>query len=188
MKNKFRKPLPPDDPEAIESDLQRGIVDWLRLVYPTARFCRIKGEVNIKDDDKRNRTINVDYRMGFEKGFPDFGLFHGAKYEFKSGKTVEYRGLFIEFKSPKGGWKILPEQAVWHEKLRKNGYMVLVIDNYAKGKKAIHDYLSHDVDEINRNLVRSKDVPKRPREEVDSDVEEVITKAPKKKSKKTTSI
>lgn len=78
-------------------------------------------------------------KMGCKKGAPDLMIFEPNK---------EYKGLFIELKSPTGNTKDI-EQNRWQEELNKRGYLAIImprIDDFSKAfnwfRNIVEEYMS----------------------------------------------
>ena len=108
-----------------EDDLQTIIVNYIKLQYPTARFCASLGGIRtgIKQAKKAKRT-------GYSKGFPDLQICEARK---------EYHGLFLEIKTNKGYATIY--QKNWIEALNERGYKAVITKGFDEAKKVIDDYL-----------------------------------------------
>ena len=108
-----------------EDDLQTMIVNYIKLQYPTVRFCASLGGIRtgIKQAKKAKRT-------GYSKGFPDLQICEARK---------EYHGLFLEIKTNKGYATIY--QKNWIEALNERGYKAVITKGFDEAKKVLDDYL-----------------------------------------------
>lgn len=111
-----------------EENLQKSVVEYLKMQYPKARYCASLGGIrtSIRQAVKGKQT-------GYVKGFPDLQICY---------PTHKYAGLFLEIKANK---KCYPtkEQKEWVEYLNKVGYYAKVVKGFDECQQVIDDYLEN---------------------------------------------
>lgn len=107
-----------------EFSIQCAVVHFLRVTFPFALF-------TISPITKINSKITAMNmkRMGYTSGTPDLMIFE---------PRLQYHGLFIEFKSPKG--KVSDYQQTFLTSLRNRGYCAQVCNSVDMGKLIINEY------------------------------------------------
>ena len=135
-------PLPRKPRNNEESVMQRQLILWW------AKNCRHFGVPEIllfsvpnggNGDARRGSIMKAE---GQRKGAPD--LFLAVPRSFRNGDEQcpdgFYSGLFLELKRPAG--HVSPEQEVFHELLRKQGYKVVVCRSLQDCINQITSYLT----------------------------------------------
>jgi hypothetical protein len=75
---------------------------------------------HVPNGGQRNAIVGAKLKaQGVKRGVPDVLVFD----EICSTKLQGWNGLAIELKNGKAG-RVSPEQAAWHDRLRKNGWRV----------------------------------------------------------------
>ena len=109
-----------------EYDLHKKVVNFIRNYYPKALLNATLGENQI-NSNMRLRS----YALGYQKGSPDLIIqnLHNV-----------YSGFAIEFKSPIGYGKLSEHQNMMLQEYAKNGFKVLLSNNYDEILKEIIHY------------------------------------------------
>lgn len=110
-----------------EATLQSNVVKYLKLQYPSIRYCASLGGQYQKYQSQRNRAVST----GYVKGFPDLGIYEGRGGFF---------GLFLEIKTKKG--YPTKEQKQWLIDLNERGYLAKCIKGFDDIINEIDNYLS----------------------------------------------
>lgn len=142
LKDDIGAALPPPVPRKKrkneESVMQRALVKWFdhnaaKLgVHP---LCLMSIPNGGNGDARRGSIMKAE---GQRKGAPD--MFLAARVRMPLVHTALTGGLFLELKTPKG--TLSPEQEVYHEILRNQGYRVVVIRSLFDGINEITSYLT----------------------------------------------
>ncbi|CAB3993831.1 DNA-binding [Paramuricea clavata] len=111
-----------------ETDLHHTVVSYIRNNHPTAVIVPGLGEYQ----DTVQKRCDA-WKKGYKGGQPDLII------ENLMGK---YKGLAIEFKSPKGTGITSEKQEVWLEKLRGIGYATMISNDLVKTCIRINEYFS----------------------------------------------
>ncbi len=124
-----------------EAEVQKGVVKYLKIRYPKARYCASLGGIrtSYKQAVKAKAT-------GYVKGFPDLQICvpmeRGAD---KEGGTQEgggvYHGLFLEIKKDKKSYPT-KEQKEWIAYLNEQGYCARVTKGLDESIQVIDDYFN----------------------------------------------
>ena len=109
-----------------EFDLHKKVVNFIRNNYPKALFTATLGE-NQFSSNMRLRS----YNLGYQKGSPDLIIQNLHK---------SYSGFAIEFKSPQGYGNLSEHQNVILKEYLKNGFKVLLSNDYDNILKEIIHY------------------------------------------------
>jgi hypothetical protein len=136
-------PAPRKHRDNEESIMQRALVKWwqrncARLGTPEILLMSIPNGGN--GDAKRGSIMKAE---GQRKGAPDLLLAKGRiwrPHPTNCTAARDYLGLFLELKTPTG--RLSPEQEAFHQRLREQGYKVVVVRSLEEGIKEITDYLS----------------------------------------------
>ena len=109
-----------------EYDLHKKVVNFIRNYYPKALLNATLGKNQI-NSNMRLRS----YALGYQKGSPDLIIqnLHNM-----------YSGFAIEFKSPIGYGKLSEYQNMMLQEFAKNGFKVLLSNNYDEILKEIIHY------------------------------------------------
>ena len=99
-----------------ETDLHVKVVSFLKKRYPHSLFSVSLGE----NQDTSFKRID-SFKKGYQRGSPDLTLHNQHK---------TYRGFCIEFKTPKGGGVLSPDQFMVLQQYQSNGFKTLVSNNY----------------------------------------------------------
>jgi hypothetical protein len=123
-----------------EDELNRKVINGVRQIKnKNLILCPTLGE--LQDDDKKRLMA---YYRGYMKGIPDLLLINSTK---------KYKGLCIEFKSPKGTGILTNEQYNMLKEFKNNGWKVIISNNYDKIMRKIYKY----VDSVRINCDYCKD-------------------------------
>lgn len=71
---------------------------------------------------------------GASKGAPDWLCFQQG--------VEAWNGLALEFKRPDGKGRVSPEQKVWHQQLRHNGWRVEIVTSAEQAWAVVEDYFN----------------------------------------------
>ena len=107
-----------------ETDLHYKVVDMIRRFYPDTILVAGLGELQDAEDKRRD-----SYKKGYIKGQPDLLIINYHK---------DFKGLGIEFKSPKGNYYISDVQKEMKKRYVNNGYAYILCNDYDKICKAVH--------------------------------------------------
>ena len=110
-----------------ETDLHYKVVDLIRKYYPDTILVAGLG----KNQDTEDKRLD-SYKKGYMRGQPDLLVLDDHK---------DYKGLGIEFKSPKGKYYVSEAQKEIKKKYVNNGYAFILINDYDKISKNIHEYM-----------------------------------------------
>ena len=110
-----------------ETDLHYKVVDMIRRFYPDTILVAGLGELQDAEDKRRD-----SYKKGYIKGQPDLLIINYHK---------DFKGLGIEFKSPKGNYYISDVQKEMKKRYVNNGYAYILCNDYDKICKAVHEYM-----------------------------------------------
>ncbi len=120
-----------------EAEVQKGVVKYLKIRYPQARFCASLGGIrtSYKQAVKAKAT-------GYVKGFPDLQICvpMQRRGDAKEGGGV-YHGLFLEIKKDKKSYPT-KEQKEWIEYLNEQGYCARVTKGLDETIQVIDDYFN----------------------------------------------
>ena len=111
-----------------ETDLNYKVVQLIRNYYPDSILVAGLGE-NQDTDEKRLDS----YKKGYTRGQPDLMILDYHR---------EYKGLYIEFKSPTNNYCVTESQLKMKEKYRNNDYAFILSNDYDKISKLIHKYMA----------------------------------------------
>jgi hypothetical protein len=126
--------IPPLEEQARWSEARLGQECglWLQAFNRAAYDCFF----HIPNGGLRTAVESVGFKAQHAKaGVPDYFL----AFPFGDAFTV-YCGLFIELKTKIG--RVAPEQALWHSRLRAQGFRVEVIRSLAEFIALLTEYLS----------------------------------------------
>ena len=119
-----------------EEEVQKGVVKYLKLMYPNARYCASLGGIrtSYKQAVKAKAT-------GYVKGFPDLQIC----VPMERGGTQEgggvYHGLFLEIKKDKKSYPT-KEQKEWIAYLNEQGYCARVTKGLDESIEVIDNYFN----------------------------------------------
>ena len=99
-----------------ENDLHKRVVAWIRRFRAELIVVPGLGELQ-KTDEMRMEA----WGKGYKKGTPDLLILNRHEH---------YRGMAIELKTPTGGGNLSKHQKLFLKQLRKNGFFVLVSNDY----------------------------------------------------------
>ena len=108
-----------------EYELQKAVVDFIKLQYPKMLYCGSAGGVRTSMSQAKKMKAT-----GYIKGFPDLFI-----YEPRG----KYSGLAIELKV-KGNYPS-KEQKEWIERLKMRGYQAKVCTGFEECIQTIQNYL-----------------------------------------------
>jgi hypothetical protein len=99
-----------------ENDLHFKVVDHIRRFHPHDNMTAGLGEF------QTTIALRIEGKMkGYQKGTADLMIMNNQ---------LEFRGLCLEFKNPKGAGSLAEAQDTWLHDLHLNGYKVLVSNDY----------------------------------------------------------
>ena len=111
-----------------EMDLHSKVVELIRNFYPDSILVPGLGE----NQDTSEKRIN-SWKKGYMRGQPDLMILNYHK---------DYRGLYIEFKSPTNNYEVSESQLKMKEKNCQNNYAFILSNDYDKISKLIHKYFA----------------------------------------------
>lgn len=127
--------------------MQRALIKWWRMAcrgIGVPELCLFSVPNGGNMDARRGSIMKAE---GQRKGCPDLFLAKprirtnaGGAGSIAQVTASGYSGLFLELKTPTG--RLSPEQEVYHEILRKQGYRVEVCRTLEECIKTINDYLT----------------------------------------------
>ncbi|QDP67857.1 MAG: hypothetical protein Unbinned8210contig1002_45 [Prokaryotic dsDNA virus sp.] len=123
-----------------EEEVQKGVVKYLKLMYPSARYCASLGGIrtSYKQAVKAKAT-------GYVKGFPDLQICVPMERGAIEGGTLEgggiYHGLFLEIKKDKKSYPT-KEQKEWIAYLNEQGYCARVTKGLDESIEVIDNYFN----------------------------------------------
>ena len=121
-----------------EEEVQKGVVKYLKLAYPKARYCASLGGIrtSFKQAVKAKAT-------GYVKGFPDLQICvpMGRGGDIEGGV---YHGLFLEIKKDKKAYAT-KEQKEWIAYLNEQGYCARVTKGLDETIQTIDDYFNKKI-------------------------------------------
>ena len=127
-----------------EEEVQKGVVRFLKMKYPKARYCASLGGIrtSFKQAVKAKAT-------GYVKGFPDLQICVPMERGVdKEGGTIEgggvYHGLFLEIKKDKKSYPT-KEQKEWIAYLNEQGYCARVTKGIDESMQTIDDYFNKKI-------------------------------------------
>jgi len=127
-----------------EEEVQKGVVKYLQLKYPKAKYCASLGGIrtSFKQAVKAKAT-------GYVKGFPDLQIcvpmergVQGEGGALEGGGT--YHGLFLEIKKDKKSYPT-KEQKEWIAYLNDQGYCARVTKGLDESLQVIDDYFNKKI-------------------------------------------
>tara|TARA_R110000744_G_scaffold103780_1_gene198876 strand:+ start:912 stop:1268 length:357 start_codon:yes stop_codon:yes gene_type:complete len=112
-----------------EAQLQKAVVDYIKLQYPNIRYCASLGGQYQKFASQRKKAKDT----GYIPGFPDLQI---------TEPNSKFHGLFIEIKLDK---KCYPSQYQkdWIKDLNTRGYYAKVCKGFDECIDTIDIYLKH---------------------------------------------
>lgn len=122
-----------------EEEVQKGVVKYLKLKYPHAKYCASLGGIrtSFKQAVKAKAT-------GYVKGFPDLQICvpMGRGGDIEGGGT--YHGLFLEIKKDKKSYPT-KEQKEWIAYLNEQGYCARVTKGLDESIEVIDNYFNKTI-------------------------------------------
>jgi len=121
-----------------EEEVQKGVVKYLKLKYPNAKYCASLGGIrtSFKQAVKAKST-------GYVKGFPDLQIC--VPMERGGGKEGGvYHGLFLEIKKDKKSYPT-KEQKEWIAYLNEQGYCARVTKGLDESIEVIDNYFNKTI-------------------------------------------
>ena len=110
-----------------ETDLHTRVVSWIRKYHKDNIMIAGLGEFQSTPD------LRIEgYRKGYTKGTCDLMILNNH---------VKYKGMGIEFKTPKGDGKLSEHQEEFLSQLQLNGYYILVSNDYDEIIEELRKYL-----------------------------------------------
>ena len=125
-----------------EEEVQKGVVKYLKLKYPKAKYCASLGGIrtSFKQAVKAKAT-------GYVKGFPDLQICVPMQKGW-GGDAIEgggvYHGLFLEIKKDKKSYPT-KEQKEWIEYLNEQGYCARVTKGLDETIDVIDNYFNKNI-------------------------------------------
>ena len=118
-----------------EEEVQKGVVKYLKLMYPNARYCASLGGIrtSYKQAVKAKAT-------GYVKGFPDLQICVPMERGAIEGGGI-YHGLFLEIKKDKKSYPT-KEQKEWIAYLNEQGYCARVTKGLDESIEVIDNYFN----------------------------------------------
>ena len=127
-----------------EEEVQKGVVKYLQLKYPKAKYCASLGGIrtSFKQAVKAKAT-------GYVKGFPDLQICVPVErgVQGDGGGTPRggvYHGLFLEIKKDKKSYPT-KEQKEWIAYLNEQGYCARVTKGLDESLQVIDDYFNKNI-------------------------------------------
>lgn len=126
-----------------EEEVQKGVVNYLKLKYPKAWYCASLGGIrtSFKQAVKAKAT-------GYVKGFPDLQICvpmeRGIDGEGGTRRGGVYHGLFLEIKKDKKSYPT-KEQKEWIAYLNEQGYCARVTKGIDESMQTIDDYFNKKI-------------------------------------------
>tara|TARA_R110002020_G_scaffold43653_4_gene126666 strand:+ start:1418 stop:1810 length:393 start_codon:yes stop_codon:yes gene_type:complete len=126
-----------------EEQVQKSVVDYLKLKYPKAKYCASLGGIrtSFKQAVKAKAT-------GYVKGFPDLQICvpmeKGIEGEGGTKRGGVYHGLFLEIKKDKKSYPT-KEQKEWIAYLNEQGYCARVTKGLDESMQTIDDYFNKKI-------------------------------------------
>ena len=126
-----------------EEEVQKGVVKYLKLRYPKAKYCASLGGIrtSFKQAVKAKAT-------GYVKGFPDLQICvpmeRGVDGEGHTRRGGVYHGLFLEIKKDKKSYPT-KEQKEWIAYLNDQGYCARVTKGIDESMQTIDDYFNKKI-------------------------------------------
>ena len=109
-----------------ETDLHSKVVDYIRRFFPQAKMMAGLGEF------QTTSSLRIEgYKKGYQKGTADLMILN---------KHLDYNGLCVEFKTPKGLGSLSDAQSQWLRDLHLSGYKVLLSNDYDSIVREIDAY------------------------------------------------
>lgn len=109
-----------------ESDLHKHVVAWIRRYRPELILTPGLGELQSTDETRMDA-----WAKGYTRGTCDLIIMNDHAF---------HRGMCIEFKTPKGTGVLSDDQKSFLEKMRANGYHILVSNDYDETIEEIRKY------------------------------------------------
>ena len=111
-----------------ETDLHAQVVKWIRRYHQDHIMLAGLGEF------QTTPSLRIEgYRKGYTKGTCDLMILNNH---------TRYKGMGIEFKTPKGDGKLSEPQAGFLSNLQLNGYYILVSNDYDEIIDELRNYLA----------------------------------------------
>jgi hypothetical protein len=118
-----------------------ALIEWAHRQAPA--MPALNTLIYIPNDAKRSpAAAGITKAMGLRTGVWDYLLACGGNF----GDLITYKGLWIEFKSPKDG--LSPEQSWWGELMRANGYATHVSRTWPNSATVLKAYIERKRTEI----------------------------------------
>ena len=126
-----------------EEEVQKSVVNYLKLKYPKVMYCASLGGIrtSFKQAVKAKAT-------GYVKGFPDLQICvpmeRGVEGEGGTLKGEMYHGLFLEIKKDKKSYPT-KEQKEWIAYLNEQGYCARVTKGLDESLAVIDAYFNKTI-------------------------------------------
>ena len=140
--DKFFRGLKPSSEDHQQANFFAWIDYWGEQ-FPKLKTCY--AEPNGSNKSKMQRYVMSI--TGLRSGVPDVHLpiFSRIYYE-ATNISIEYTGLYIEFKSKKG--VLSPNQKIWMQRLRDVNHMVEVCKSWQAAANLVIDYLGLPIEKL----------------------------------------
>ena len=112
-----------------ERDIQKAIVNYIKLQYPNVLYCASAG--GLRTSIKQARMMKA---TGYVKGFPDLVVME---------PVGKFHGLFLEIKTKKG--RATKEQLLWRHKLNDRNYVCEITYGFEETKEVIDRYINNKI-------------------------------------------
>jgi|TARA_R100000482_G_C5130787_1_gene151752 hypothetical protein len=112
-----------------ERDIQKAIVNYIKLQYPNVLYCASAG--GLRTSIKQARMMKA---TGYVKGFPDLMVME---------PVGKFHGLFLEIKTKKG--RATKEQLLWRHKLNGRNYVCEITYGFEETKEVIDRYINNKI-------------------------------------------
>ena len=117
-----------------EHQLQKSIIDYIKLQYPEALYCASAGGLRTSIiQAKRMKST------GYVKGFPDIAILEPRLQT----NNKYYCGLFLEVKTING--RPTKDQLWWREQLNQRWYVSEIVYSFDEAKIILDKYLNNQL-------------------------------------------
>lgn len=117
-----------------EAQLQKAVIDYIKLQYPNIRYCASLGGQYQKYVSQRKKAKDT----GYVAGFPDLQI---------TEPVGKYYGLFIEIKLDHKCYAS-QVQKKWIKDLNNRGYYAVVCKGFDECIETINNYFKQQINEI----------------------------------------
>ena len=117
-----------------EAQLQKAVIDYIKLQYPGIRYCASLGGQYQKYVSQRKKAKDT----GYVAGFPDLQI---------TEPMGKYYGLFIEIKLDHKCYAS-QVQKKWIKDLNNRGYYAVICKGFDECIETINNYFKQQINEI----------------------------------------